>query len=574
MPAITFTTKGHAEVLRAQEQINTAAGKLDDIYKKDTREAKNLERAAKRIYESLRTPQEQMFQKIKQIGEAQKKGLIPPKEAETAITRLKTKMGDLETATGKTFGQSAITKMLAFAGGVGGIGTAVALVTNEFRSQLELIDRAAATQLSLVPSRQNLIGNLGALPVAEKASILSKAQLIALRTGVPEAFINEAIGTAASASGVDVPRSIKAVEFAARKFADRPAQIAEFAGSLLDLGGVVGSNDPRVAAGALNVLGSQSRIVKPRQLALNAPKALIAAQGFGAELAGGVALFSTLGGAIKDPLGEVTKTAVINFGKALDLFDERLAQSGRPRAAARFAAEPNLTAKITALQQSPELREQFLSKPIGVPGEAIVPVRQLLDPNSAIAKQFAANRAAVPGQKELIKLAEKDITDLRIDPLFAQAQVNRQLNSLVEDFRKRSPIRLGQEARENLKEILQLTGRSNLTARGKLLLGQLSGEGLGISIPETADILSGQAERLRTVRKKLVGAGLTASRAEFNTGQIIDVPPTGEELLQAGLLEDIVKLMRESVDQQRESVKQQQETNRKLSEGGLVVGSG
>ncbi len=62
MPIIKFTTKVASEALSAQEKLNTSAGKLDDIYKKDTRAAKDLQRAAVSIYKSLLTPQQQMLE--------------------------------------------------------------------------------------------------------------------------------------------------------------------------------------------------------------------------------------------------------------------------------------------------------------------------------------------------------------------------------------------------------------------------------------------------------------------------------------------------------------------------------
>jgi len=634
MPELLFTNKGAAEAIRLQEQANEKARELGELYKKDARDAATLERAAKSIYESTKTPQQKMLDRIAKIKKAQKEGLIPPKEAKAALTGLNTKLGELEATHKSAFGSAALTRMTTFATGIGSIGTALALVTAEFQSQLKLIDDAAQTQISLVPSRQNLIGNLGGRPPAEIAKVLAKAQTLSLSRGVPEAIINNALSSGVSGSSGDDAAAIAAVDFVARLYGDRPDQIEQATGAILDLSGPAGSKDPKVVAGLLSAVSRQSRMVNPRQVAINAPKALVTLQGYGAERDTGGALFSTVSALIKDSMGEVTKTTLINLGKAVDQFDERLiADAGgkdvaslegkllssdkagakklaslqnritkaktderrselggelettqKELAAQRaelqgqldkarehfqqqtqlgktFEQQPNFNAKLAMLQNSPELRKQFLSKPLGLPGEAIVPIRNLLDPSSGGAKLYARNRADIPDDDKLRALSEQSIKDLSIDPLRPVARAERQLAALNEYYEKNSTQNLSPSAREELQKALQRVGRSHLGAKATGLLGSLKDGELGVSISETVDILDDEAVRLR---------GRKVRSNAFAGPGAPGLPPrkaTQEEIESA-------KSLKESADILRQMLEESKQMNRKLSETGLMGGAG
>ena len=105
MPDLVFATKGQAAVLRAQEQMKQQAKDLATEFRKDTQEAEKLGRAAVRIYESTKTPQEQMRQRINTLREAIKKGVAPP-EAIEALGRLKTKYHETYSAAQKDISKS------------------------------------------------------------------------------------------------------------------------------------------------------------------------------------------------------------------------------------------------------------------------------------------------------------------------------------------------------------------------------------------------------------------------------------------------------------------------------------
>lgn len=560
MPDLIFASKAAAEAIRNQQQINAGAKQLQDEYRQSAREAGNLERAAKRIYEQLQSPQEKLIKKMGQIEEAQRKGLIPPKEAGDALTRLQTKMGDLEGQSNKTFGKGAVDRLALFAGGIAPVAATIKLITDELKSQVDLIDKAAQTQLSLVPSRQNLIDNLAGSTPEEINRVLAKLQSISLRRGVPEAITNDALGSAISASGKDVASSVAAVDFAARRFADRPENIAGFSGSLLDLNDVTGSSDPRVSAGLLVNIAQQARLTKATQINKNAPKALTNLVGFGATREGAAALFSTISNAIKDAEGEVTKTAVINVGKELDAFRNR----ATGLSGFLFRQLPTVDSQIAAIQSSPELREQFFSKPLSVPGEAIIPVRDLFTPGSVVANRFAQNRAAIPGTAGLINLAEESIDNLSLDPNQPLATADRQLAALNEDLRRQASPNLTAGARDNVKEILQRVGRTNLGAAGPTLLGQLSDSELGTSVQESSDILEGEATRLSRPR------ALAAGGPGGGTGVLIE--PSQADLENSKLLQNVSDILERSVTVLEEQKELQKETNRKLEEGGLMGG--
>ncbi len=546
MPELIFANRGAAETIRLQEKLNDEAAELGAIYARDSSEAEKLRRAAKAIYETSRSEQDKLISKVAKIKKAQEEGLIPPAKAKVALKQLQSEMEDLESQSNKTFGEGALGRLATFAGGLAPIGAALAAVTAEFKSQLDLVDRAAQTQISLVPGRQNLIDNLRGQDPKEIARILSESQKIALTSGVSEAFINPALGASVSASGGDLAGSLSAVRFAAKQFADRPEQIEGFAGSLLDISAVTGSKDPKVNAGVIGLLSQQSRLTSARQISVNAPKALVAARGFDASLETAISLFSTISNASKDSTGEVTKTAITNFTKTLDTFGP-------------VANLPNARERIGALQADAALRDQFIKK-AGLPGEAIVPIRELLTPGTAVAKSFARNRSAVPGLQGLASLADEGVTNLGLDPLQPVATAKRQIAAINEDLRKNATQNLDEDTRLQLVEILQRVGQSNLSARGKVFFGQLQDSSLGVSVSEAANILEGEANNLTRTTNFYGAAGVGAP------GVVRQREATDEEKQNAKALQRVSDVLERSLEVQKE-------TSRKLDNVGVSAGA-
>lgn len=90
MPDLVFATKGQAEALRAQQAMVDAAKKQQAEMKALAAESEKAKKAILAIYESTKTPQEQMKQRMEVLRKAIKDGTAPP-EAITALERLKAK---------------------------------------------------------------------------------------------------------------------------------------------------------------------------------------------------------------------------------------------------------------------------------------------------------------------------------------------------------------------------------------------------------------------------------------------------------------------------------------------------
>jgi hypothetical protein len=97
VPDLIFATKGQAAVLRAQDDMKRRAQELAAEFKKDAQEADKTRAAILRIYESTKTPQEQLKQRMEVLRKAIRDGTAPP-EAITALERLKAKQHETYSA--------------------------------------------------------------------------------------------------------------------------------------------------------------------------------------------------------------------------------------------------------------------------------------------------------------------------------------------------------------------------------------------------------------------------------------------------------------------------------------------
>ena len=558
MPQIVFTSKGAAEALSAQEKLNQKARDLKAIYRDEAVAASDLEKAIKRIYANAKNPAEQYNKEMGRLLAAFRDGKINAEQYEKALAKLadahedvSSVSGQLKSKTDKLFSAETLTKVGKFALGLGGVSSAAALITQELRAQLELIDKAAKTQLSVSQSRNVVLRNLVGTSPENARAILEENQKLASETGVSEQAINQARASALSASGGNVQASLEATRVAAKFLADQPGEIGGFAGSLLDLSKVTGSTDANENLGLLSFVASQSRVVSPQQQAANIPRALIGARSFGATSQEAAALFASITTGSGDLTGATSGTATIQLAKQLESF--------------QVPGATTVSEKIAAMQSNPELASSFLAD-ASFETSSLGPIRELLsNPNSEIARSFQSGMSALPDSAGLRRQGQSAI-DLfnQANSLNPLAVADRNLGTLTETLRVGETQNLSDEARENLREILMRTGSGSLSARGRSLLGSLSDGELGMSVEETRDILQGEAERLgRPTRFTSGGSGGSGGASPF----VFEKPAPKEELEQAEALKQVVKLLTDALDVQRDS-------NRKLDEtGGIATGA-
>lgn len=552
MPDLVFASKGAAEVIRQQTLLNERASELQSIYRDDARAAQDLERAATRIFKNAQNPAKQFNEEVGKLLGNFKQGKINAEQYERGVRRLEDAYKQTQTISGKLqrsvdglFGGKQVRQLAAFAGGVVSISSAIAALKSEYQSAVQLIDKASATQLSVAQSRNVVLRNTVGLSPEQQRQILTDLQKQSGALALPETVVNEAFASAYSASGGDLAASVAAVDFAGRYLADQPGSIPGFAGSLLDLRSLSGSQNPQVNAGLLAKVSQLSRVVDPAALARNAPRGLSSAGSYGATPQEAVALFAALTTATKDIEGASTSTALIQLSKQLNPTQDRSQTLGQ---------------RIAGLQGNRAAAEEFLSN-ASFEAAALAPIRNLLlDPTSEAARLYRQNLAQVPGASGLAQLSQQTLDSFAAaNALEPAAQASRSLISLRDRLLVNSPQNLGAPEREALQDVLQLGGRSNLGARASTFLGQLGDASVGISRVEARDILQAEYERLSQPERTAIAGGTGAP------GQVFERQRSDAEKETARLLGETVRVLNDQLEQQRQ-------TNQKLDNSGIVAG--
>jgi hypothetical protein len=362
-----------------------------------------------------------------------------------------------------TSGPARYVKMLM---GAGGVLAAQRLITAELRHQAELQGKMAEEQITLSGARSSLIRNLQGIDQATILATLKQTREISRGTNVAEQYITSAMASAVSASGQNIPASLAAVEQAGKYLRDRPTEIADFAGSLLDIAVATKTIDARVNQGYIAAIGSMSRITSPRQQALTVPPAVVGQMGWGSTGTGAGALFAAITTGAKDPLGRKSKTASIAVAEQLYAMAFGMGafappEAGKPDPLSGLRPPRTTThERVLALQQDKEMFKAFFERAT-FEREMKAPIRQLLgDVTSETAQAYAANRLKIPANEQLGRIADQVIANLGIDPLDPTARTSRLLKTRGSELLTARP-ELGARGvvRKELHKVLDTTGR-------------------------------------------------------------------------------------------------------------------
>ena len=167
MPNLIFGTVGAAKVLEEQEKMNRKVKVLAGLYKEDVREAKNLERAAKKIYTSLQTPQEKVLKQIRTIAKAHKEGFIDRPQARQGVERLRKKLVELNKVQDKTKEKGKQTFDVAMVASIGASIAAALKFKEILTSTNQLLDEQAQKQKTAAPA----LGKLAQLAGGDKVKL-------------------------------------------------------------------------------------------------------------------------------------------------------------------------------------------------------------------------------------------------------------------------------------------------------------------------------------------------------------------------------------------------------------------
>lgn len=478
MPDLVFGSTGTTKVLNDQQKLADGAKAMAALYKQENRELKSLGKDAERIYKGTRSEMEKLRAQAETLRKAVANTKLSKAErdqAALALGRVETKIRSIgsqsDKAKGKlkeAFGGGASALFGSFVTVAGAaaaaVGATIKVVTDELRAAQELANKAAATQISVAASRNVVIRNLPGASDQQIQAVLAENERLAGEVGVSERAINQARASALSASGGNVSASLEATKIASLFLADRPAEIGDFAGSLLDLAKVTGTTDGATNLGLLSAVGGLSRITSQQQQAQSIPSALIGAREFGFTTSEAAALFSTITTSSGDLTGKTAGTATIQLAKQLEAFNAGGLQG-------KTTGE-----KLRALQSDRELANAFLSD-ASFETKSLGPIRALLtNAASDAAKSFASNLKAIPEVEGLRARGQQALSAFDNNTLEGRARLGRALDSAVEqgEVAARKDI-LSEDEVSKIESILQRQGgfssfgavQATLVARGR-----------------------------------------------------------------------------------------------------------
>jgi DNA repair exonuclease SbcCD ATPase subunit len=161
MANLKFTAEGQAEVLAAQESLRKSArdykqeveagAKATDVWDESWQKIKRSGESALR---SIQSEQEKIVDRINSIKDAQEKGLIPPKEAEQSLVKLRQLWVDVDEATVKAkektrdYEQQQARLKSAGEAALGAVRTELELIESQIK------DVEAAADAGLIPPEE------------------------------------------------------------------------------------------------------------------------------------------------------------------------------------------------------------------------------------------------------------------------------------------------------------------------------------------------------------------------------------------------------------------------------------
>lgn len=299
------------------------------------------------------------------------------------------------------FSASAVSKIGALAAGFLSVQGAVGSVNEFLKTQEALIDSAREKQLALASAQQESAKALIAYGALERDKMLQQSVPEIMRqTGFQDPNqVSLALGVAAS-SGATPEQALSAVTASARMTRLTPQDLQPMSVGTVSLMGSTGLEDARQAAALLQTTGTAAKLTSASQLTKTLPAALGAAvasvPGQERETASrqAAALFAQVTQGGQDTEGSTSAEFTIDFTSRMSKFfgeletqrvnarsemetlsrkkdplEKDLVRMEELRAlipALESATDPGtLFGRIEALQQSPELRQQFVGAGFG-----------------------------------------------------------------------------------------------------------------------------------------------------------------------------------------------------------------
>ena len=194
MPILEYITRGAARTRQEQEAIERGWREQADAVAEVEVNQKSLGTVQRRLFRDNETAQERLNRLLGEAKTALKGTENEAAEFDKTVIRLNK---DLQNGTGQfrkfkekgdeAFGETAIGKVTKFAAGFASIHEAARLVTNEFRTQQELIDRRAAAQTTVAQARNEIKRNVTDDETARAA--IEASEKLATQLNLPESVV-------------------------------------------------------------------------------------------------------------------------------------------------------------------------------------------------------------------------------------------------------------------------------------------------------------------------------------------------------------------------------------------------
>lgn len=297
-----------------------------------------------------------------------------------------TEASDKSAKSHETSAKSAVSSVYNLIAGYVTWTAAIDTVTAAMAKQREMQDKTLDFNVKLGQAQADLLRNAG----RDFDSLAKQLEGIQQRTNVGLMPLTAAASAAVSGrpEGLTMPQMSGAIEAAAGMMRERPADVAGFTQSLMQVMGATGITEGRTAAGMLQSIAAVSAIPSAERVGRFAAPGMMAASivdpqdraRSALEAAAMFSMFTRRG----DPTGERSGTATVGMVGGLAEFFEGKQDPG------------STLRRIEALQQNEALRTKFLSKPItGVSELMKAPAANIFDPASPEFAMFKSNIAAI-----------------------------------------------------------------------------------------------------------------------------------------------------------------------------------
>jgi len=398
-------------------------------------------------------------------------------------------------------------------------------IRREIEAIIQLQERAARQQVTVSAARQEVIRNMVGSSDAAIRGVLKSSSGIAAETNVGESTILMAMAQALSASGGNAAVSVNAVRGAAKFLPERPNDIPEFAGTLLDLRRATGFQDAESNLGLLQFIGAQSRVTDPGKLARSAPEALIGVKAMGGTFQEGAALFSAITTGSADVEGRKSATATISLATQLRDFFQKQGRKG------------TTGELISALQANPAMGRAFMDS-ASFEKQALGPIEQLLlNPSSDMAASYAQFERQIPTDPAVLrKVTTESLRQRGLDPLEFVAGTERAFGSASERLLTGDPLAgLGGVTRGGLMKVLADGGMGDLAGKfAGVEFEARTGAG-SMKVTDAAITMLRREEQDRRTPRYEESPGLGG----FG-GAPFAVDPSNESIRQADIIRDLI----------------------------------